>query len=136
MRQELARLIDHRNLASRAQARIDAQHRDRSRRRRQQQVMQIVAEHRDRVRIGALLQLQPQLALDRRIQQPLPAIVDRQSPAAPSNRPPHAESSPRSSPVARSGSSSIRKYSTDSASPRRIASMRCDGIVFTGSRYS
>jgi hypothetical protein len=77
MRQELSGLIDHRNLASGAQSRIDAQYRDRARRCSQQQVVQVVAEHLDRVRIRALLQLQPQLALDRRIQQPLPAVVNR-----------------------------------------------------------
>ncbi len=55
VRKEFARLIDHRDLAARAQAGVDAQHGNRPGGRRKQQVVQIVAKDLNRFRIGALL---------------------------------------------------------------------------------
>ena len=76
--EKLAGLIHHRDLAAGANARIDRQHRELPGGRRQQQVLQILAEHPDRFHIGALLQFQPDFGLDGEIQQPLVAILDGQ----------------------------------------------------------
>ena len=78
VRQQLAGLIHNRNLAAGAQARIDAQHGDGPGRRSQQQVIEIVAENLDGFGVGTPLQLQANLALNRRIQQPLPGVVNGQ----------------------------------------------------------
>ena len=78
VRQQLAGLIHHRNLAAGAQAGIDAQHGDRSGGRREQQVIKIVAEDVDGLGVGAALQLQANLALNGGIQQALPRVVNGQ----------------------------------------------------------
>ncbi len=64
MREKLSGLIDDRELASGAQARVDAQHGDRPGGRREQQVVQIVAKDGDGIGVGALLQFEANLALD------------------------------------------------------------------------
>ena len=73
---EFARLVDHRDLAAGAHAGVDSQHGDGSRRRRQQQVVQIVAENLNRFAIGALLHFQADFGLNRRVQQALPGVFD------------------------------------------------------------
>src|ERR1700722_10657277 len=40
--------------------------------------MQVIAKHLNRIRVGTLLQLKPDLSLDRRIEQPLPRIFNSQ----------------------------------------------------------
>ncbi len=65
MGKKLAGLIDNRELAAGAQAGVDAQHGDRSGGRREQQVVQIVAEDRDGIGVGTLLQLKANFALNR-----------------------------------------------------------------------
>ena len=134
--QEAAGLVDHGHLAAGAQAGVDAEHGDGSGGRGQQQMMEVIAKDRDGLGVAALLQLQPQFALDGGAEQARPAIVDGElqlrGPVAVGSQETLAEDAGR----ARSGGSSMRKYRTPSVSPRRMASMRCDGIVFTGSRKS
>ena len=76
--EQLAGLIDDGDLASSAQAGIDAQHRDGAGRRGEQQVVEIVAEDGDGVGVGTPLQFQANLALDGGVQQALPGVVDGQ----------------------------------------------------------
>ena len=61
MLQELAGLVDHRDLAAGADARIDGQHAEMPGGRGQQQIFQVLAENFDGVGIGALLQFQADL---------------------------------------------------------------------------
>ena len=74
--EELAGLIDDSNLTAGAQAGVDAEHRDWAGGCGEQEVLEVVAEDLDGVGVGAFLQLATNLALDRRIQQALPCIVD------------------------------------------------------------
>ena len=76
--EKLSGLIDHRELASGAQAGVDAQHGDGAGGRREQQVVQVVAEDRDGVGVGALLQFKADLALDGGVQQTLPGVFNGQ----------------------------------------------------------
>ena len=78
MVEELAGLVDDGDLAAGAYAGVDAEHGERARRRSQQQVLEIVAKDLDGIGVGALLQLQPDLALYGGVQQPLPGVVDRE----------------------------------------------------------
>ena len=78
MRQELACLIHHGNLAAGAQAGVNAQHTDGSSRGRKQDVLQVLAEHIDGIRVGAAFQFKTKFALDGRVQQALPAIFNGQ----------------------------------------------------------
>jgi hypothetical protein len=75
--EKLAGRVGRRALAAGAQARIDADHRARTERRRDQQVAQVVGEDIDRGDVGALLQLDAQVVLDRRREQPLLGVGDR-----------------------------------------------------------
>jgi len=75
---KLARFIDHRDLAARAQARVDPEHGDGPRGRRQQKVLQVVAKDLNSIAVRALLQLQTHLALNRGIQQTFPRVVNSQ----------------------------------------------------------
>ncbi len=77
MREKLARLVHNGDLAASAQARVNAKHADRASRCGQQKMLQILAENLNGIRIGAALQFQPEFALNRRVEQPLPAIFDR-----------------------------------------------------------
>src|ERR1700735_5399327 len=74
--QQLPRLIDNGNLASSPQSRIDAEHCYGTGRRSKQQVIEIVAENLNGFGIGPLLQLETNFALNGRIQEPLPCIID------------------------------------------------------------
>ena len=64
--EELAGLVDDGDLAAGAQAGVDAEHRDGAGGRGEQKVVEIVAEDLDGVGIGALLELEADLALDGR----------------------------------------------------------------------
>ena len=75
MAKKLARVVDRRYLASGADAGIDAEHGELTRRRRQQQVLQVFAEHLNGVGIGALLQLQAHLRGDGAVEQTLPGVL-------------------------------------------------------------
>ena len=58
MREKLARLVDHGDLASGAQAGVDAEYGDGAGRRSEQQILQIIAEDLDGIGVGSLLQLE------------------------------------------------------------------------------
>ena len=77
--QQLAGGIDRRHLAAGAKAGIDAHHRPLAQRRLEQQVAQVRREDRDGVVVAELAQLAAHLALDRRAQQPLVAVLDGQA---------------------------------------------------------
>ncbi len=51
-------------------------HAQRAGRRRQQQVLQILAEHANCFGIRAFLQLQPNFGLDREVEKPLPGVLN------------------------------------------------------------
>ena len=74
--EKLAGFVHHRHLAAGTNAGIDRQHGQHAGRRREQQVLQILAEHADGFLVGAVLQFQPDLGLDGRVQQPLVGIFD------------------------------------------------------------
>src|SRR6266542_5808039 len=78
VREELASLVYHGDLAAGAKPGVDSQHRDWPGWRRQQQVLQVVAEDLDGFRVGALFQFEADLPLDGRVQQSLPRIFYRE----------------------------------------------------------
>ena len=86
MGEKLAGLVDNGELASSAQAGVDAEDGDGSGGRREQQIVQVVAEDGDGIGIGALLQFEANFALDGCVQQALPCVfngeVELRSPVA------------------------------------------------------
>ena len=74
--EELAGGVDGHALAAGAQTRIDADDRALAERRRQQQVAQVAGEDLDRVAVGAQLELDAHVGLDRRREQALVAVGD------------------------------------------------------------
>ena len=77
--QQLAGRVDRRHLAAGAEAGVDAHHRPLAQRRLEQQVAQVGGEDLDGVVVAELAQLAADLALDRRAQQPLVAVLDGQA---------------------------------------------------------
>ncbi len=76
VREELACLVDDSDLAAGAQSGVDAEYRERAGRRREKNVVEIVLEDLDGFRIGAAFQLEADLALDGRVEQALPGVLD------------------------------------------------------------
>ena len=74
--EKLSGLVHHRDLASGAQAGVDAQHGDGAGGRREQQILQIVAEDLDGIYVGSLLQFEANLALDGGVQQAFPSVFN------------------------------------------------------------
>ena len=74
--QELAGFIDNRDLAAGANAGVDRKNCDRPGGRREQQVIEIVAENFDGFGVGSLLQFEANFGLDRGIQQALPGVLN------------------------------------------------------------
>ena len=75
--QKLAGIVHYGDLAAGANPRVERQHRHPSRRRREQQVLQVLAKYLDGLFVGAVLQLQAHFGLDGGIQQPVVGILDR-----------------------------------------------------------
>jgi hypothetical protein len=132
--EELAGLIDDGDLAAGAQAGVDAEHGDLPGGRGEQQVVQVVAEDLNGFGVGARFssrRISPWMEeLSRRFQ--LSSMASSscgvQSPVW---RAGHGNAAWR---CARSGSSLDEEVEDVFVSPRRMASMRCEGMVFTGSR--
>ncbi len=78
VRLQIALAVDHRDLAAGAEPGIDRQHPLAAERRLQEQRAQVVGEHLDRLGVGALLEHQPHVDLDRGLEQALVGIGDRQ----------------------------------------------------------
>ena len=76
--EELAGVVDHRDLAAGADAGVESQHGELARGRREQQVLQILAEDLDGVGVGALLEFQTDLRSDGAVEQTLPGVFRRQ----------------------------------------------------------
>ena len=76
--EELSCFVDDGYFAAGAQSGVNAENRNRSSRRGEQHVVEIVAKHANGFVIGAAFQLEANLRLNRRIQEPLPGIVDRE----------------------------------------------------------
>ena len=76
--QELAGVVNHRDLATRPDTGIDGQDAQRPGGRGEQQVLQILAEDLDGVHVGALLEFQPNVGLNGEAEQPLVAILNRE----------------------------------------------------------
>ena len=84
--EELSGIVDHRDLAAGANARVEAEHGELARGRGEQHVLQILAKNLDGVGIRALLQFQADLRRDGAVEQPLPGVfrgqVQLRSPVA------------------------------------------------------
>ena len=72
VRDQLAGAVDHRDLDAGAQARVEAEHGLRAGRRGQQQVLEVVAEHVDRLGLGLLARLREQVEQQVQVQLRLP----------------------------------------------------------------
>src|SRR5581483_8555261 len=66
---------DDRDLAAGAYSRIEPQYAELSRGRREQHVLQVLAKHLNRVRVGALLQIEPDLGGGRAAEKALPGVL-------------------------------------------------------------
>jgi len=71
--EQLARAIDDGDLHARAQARIEADHGLRARRRGEQKILQIAREHTDRFAFGFFAQIRQQFVFDVRLHLHAPA---------------------------------------------------------------
>ena len=108
MGEELSGLVDDGNLAAGAEAGVDAQDGDRAGGRGEQEVLEVIAKDLDGVGVGALFELEAQLALDGRAEQALPGVVDGELEVR-RPVPGWRRMRVRRSEVARSGSISMRK---------------------------
>src|SRR3989304_4836634 len=70
--------IERRHLAAGPQAGVDGEDRDGPERRREEQRFQVLREDADGFLVGAVLELAPQLALERRQEQPLLGLGERE----------------------------------------------------------
>src|SRR5579872_7028337 len=76
VRQVFARFVNHGKLATGAHAGVDAQNGNGPRRRREEQVMQVVSKYLNRFAVRAQLDLQANFSLYRRIQQAFPRVFN------------------------------------------------------------
>ena len=134
--EELAGVVNDGDFTACPKPGIDAQERPPARPGGQQQVLEVLTKDADRLFVGALLQFEAYLGLQRRIQQPVPRVFDRLF----QMRGPFAGFA--STTLRRRyrapdfGRARSRRFRIPSFAPRRIASIRCEGIVFAGSRKS
>lgn len=73
--EKLAGLVDDGELAARAQAGVDPENGDRTGGCGQQKVLEVVAKDLNRVGVGAVLELETQLALNRGVEETFPCVV-------------------------------------------------------------
>ena len=84
--EELAGVVDDGDLAAGADAGVDAKHASWPGGRSEQQVLEIFAENLDGLDVGALLEFQADLGLDRESEQALPSVFRRASSVGVSSR--------------------------------------------------
>ena len=125
MTEKSAGVVDSGNLASGADAGVYSKYGELARGRGEQQIPEILTENLDGIGVGALFEFEPDLPGNGTTEQALPGVFRREVQLG-------ILLLMRAS--GRCGSSSMRKLRTFSVSPRRIASIRWEGICRTGSR--
>ena len=76
--EEFAGVVHDGDLAAGADAGVESEHGELAGRRREQQVLQILAENLDGIGVGALLEFQADFRSDGAVEQPLPGVFRRQ----------------------------------------------------------
>ena len=132
--QEFAGVVHHGDFAAGTDAGVDSKHGKLPGGRREQQILQIFAKYLNRIGVGAPLKLQTNFRSDGTAEQPLPGVFRRQvqmgSPIAGLFVDLALDDVQRPLRIQLDYESTERSQ----LSPRRMASIRCEGICFTGSR--